>query len=180
MGAGFGLRFCIFCSVPPMAKSRSSRRRLPASEAKTALEHYRQTCGRGELSEFAFVHKAASLGFGVAKPCSATEPFDFILISRDPPEEAKLWRVQVKSTTGLIRGLYHVNTIHSAGGCRRVYQPSEIDFLAAHIVPDDVWFIFPIHAITSRTSVGLLPKHSKGTSIFEAYREAWHLFCRRR
>ncbi len=40
------------------------------------------TCkAKGELGELAFVHKAASLGFGVAKPHGENEPYDFILDS---------------------------------------------------------------------------------------------------
>jgi hypothetical protein len=34
----------------------------------------------GELAELAFMSKAASLGFGVAKPYGDSERFDFILI----------------------------------------------------------------------------------------------------
>jgi hypothetical protein len=37
---------------------------------------------QGELAELAFMSKAASLGFGVAKPYGDSERFDFIL-SRD-------------------------------------------------------------------------------------------------
>ena len=47
---------------------------------------------KGELSEAAFLLKATSLGFGVAKPWGDSERYDFILDSRE-----RLWRVQVKS-----------------------------------------------------------------------------------
>src|SRR3984957_10755817 len=42
---------------------------------------------RGELSELAFFYKAASLGFGVAKPWGDSERYDFILDSGQ-----RLWR----------------------------------------------------------------------------------------
>ena len=131
--------------------------------------------GRRELSELAFVHKAASLGFGVSKPYSAREAFDFILISRDPPSEEKLWRVQVKSTARLSKGVYHVAAVHCVGGQTRRYLPSEIDFLVVHIIPDDSYFVFPVHAITGRPNIYLPPKNSGRARALEGYREAWHL-----
>ena len=67
-----------------------------AKDWASALEHDEVP---GELSEYAFVYKAASLGFGVARPYSEGEQFDFILISRGWPEGDKLWRIQVKSTS---------------------------------------------------------------------------------
>lgn len=163
-----------------MAKSKSPRRRPPASERKTARQHERDINGQGELSELAFAHKAASLGFGVAKPCSPREAFDFILISRDPPSEVKLWRVQVKSTTRLSKGVYHVDAIHRVGGQKTCYLPSEIDFLVVHIVPDDSYFVFPVHAITGRPNLYLPPKNSGRARALEGYREAWHLLRPRR
>jgi PD-(D/E)XK endonuclease len=85
-----------------MAKPSSPQRRLPASDPKTARRRWNTTKCRGELSEYAFVYKAASLGFGVAKPFSEGERFDFILISRGWPEGEKLWRIQVKSTRAFL------------------------------------------------------------------------------
>jgi hypothetical protein len=48
---------------------------------------------KGDLAELAFLHKAASLGFGVAKPYGDNEHYDFILDSGE-----RFWRVQVRST----------------------------------------------------------------------------------
>jgi len=42
---------------------------------------------RGELAELAFVLKAASLGFGVAKPHGDNERYDFIVDSGE-----RLWK----------------------------------------------------------------------------------------
>jgi hypothetical protein len=161
-----------------MRESSSARRRPPASDPKTARQHQRNTNGRGELSELAFVHKAASLGFGVAKPYSQSERFDFILISHDWPGGEKLWRVQVKSTARLSDGSYYVTAYHRTSGRKGAYLPSEIDFLVAHVIPDDSWFIFPIQAIAGRTGPSLRPKNSRRRGVYEAYREAWHLLRR--
>ena len=112
-----------------MLKSSSPPRRSPASGQKTARQRELNTKRRGELSELAFVHKAASLGFGVAKPYGDSERFDFILVSRDWPQGDKLWRVQVKSTATLnAAGFYHVNAHRRTGGRAVPYLPGEIDF----------------------------------------------------
>src|SRR5947209_1751083 len=47
----------------------------------------------GEISEAAFVLRAHSLGFLVAKPWGDSEKYDFVLDAG-----SKLWRVQLKST----------------------------------------------------------------------------------
>src|SRR5213592_1586521 len=51
---------------------------------------------KGELSEAAFLLKAASLGFGVAKPWGDSERYDFILDNGH-----RLLRVQIKATDTL-------------------------------------------------------------------------------
>jgi hypothetical protein len=55
---------------------------------------------QGELIELAFLHKAVSLGFAVAKPYGDSERYDFIVDYRDNIDR-KLLRVQVKSTAVL-------------------------------------------------------------------------------
>jgi hypothetical protein len=156
-----------------MPKRRSSPKRLPASERKTARRQELNTKRRGELSELAFAHKAASLGFGVAKPLGDSERFDFILISRDWPEGEKLLRIQVKCTASLIRGFYHINTLRHSCGSVIPYQPSEVDFVIVHIIPDDSYFIFPIGDVP--TCLALRPKGHPHPGIHEPNREAWHL-----
>ena len=49
---------------------------------------------KGELAELTFLQKAASLGFGVAKPYGDSERCDFILDFGE-----RFWRVQVRSTS---------------------------------------------------------------------------------
>src|SRR5439155_26526369 len=49
----------------------------------------------GEISEAAFVVRAHSLGFLVAKPWGDSEKYDFVLDAG-----SKLWRVEIKSTGG--------------------------------------------------------------------------------
>jgi hypothetical protein len=69
-------------------------------------------------------------------------------------------------------------------GCRTngsvvAYDPSEIDFLVAYIVPEDAWFILPIQAILTRTSLLFCFKDDPKGGLYGAYREAWHLLRER-
>src|SRR5579863_7507895 len=64
--------------------SKGSRRRTPpASRPNSARRRELNTKRRGELAELTFVLKAASLGFGVARPYGDSERYDVILDARD-------------------------------------------------------------------------------------------------
>ena len=122
-----------------MGRTKGASRRLtPASRPKTARQREATTKRRGELAELAFVYKAASLGFGVAKPYGDSERYDFILDSG-----SRLWRIQVKSTSTLLNGMYHVNSHRRINGGVVPYRPSEVDFMVACVLPEDAWFIYP-------------------------------------
>ena len=73
-------------SSNPQPKSRRSSKSTPRPNTKRT----------GERSEAAFLHKAASLGFGIAKPWGDSERYDFIL-----DNGRKLLRVQIKATDSL-------------------------------------------------------------------------------
>jgi hypothetical protein len=180
-----------------MGRKKSSRGRSPASRRKTARtqptsaqspparagQHEMDPKRRGELSELAFTHKAASLGFGVAKPYGDSERYDFILDSRDlrrraprgiPPPD-RLSRVQVKCSTQLAKGLYRTNAHRHLNGRVVPYLPSEIDFIVIHIVPEDTWYIIPIRAVNGRTSLLFRRKRDRKPGTYDQYREAWRL-----
>ena len=163
-----------------MGKAKGSSKIHRAYSPKAARQKEDNTKRRGELAELAFLYKAANLGFGVAKPYGDSERYDFILDSpQDFSEEQtvrRLWRVQVKSTTTLLNGLYRINAYRRTVGRAVPYQPSEVDFLAAYIIPEDAWFIFPIHAILDRTSILLAPGNWPRPRTTDPYREAWSLF----
>jgi PD-(D/E)XK endonuclease len=88
----------------------------------------------GERSEAAFLHKASSPGFGVAKPWGDSERYDFILDNGE-----RLLRAQIKSTDTLRSQAYETRATYSVGKSRAVYSSGDIDFLVAHVVPLDVW-----------------------------------------
>ena len=125
----------------------------------------------GEISEAAFMLKVKTLGFGVAKPWGDSERYDFIVASRP-----RLWRVQLKSTEILRARGYDVQPIYSVYGQGKItYTAKDIDILVAHIVPVDAWYVLPIEAITSCTSLRFYPDIACKCARWEAYREAWHL-----
>lgn len=155
-----------------MKKSAVRFERGTASRQSERLMAYRgHTKRKGELSELAFVYKAVSMGFGVAKPYGDSERFDFIVSSG-----RRLWRVQVKSTYK--RGK-HGYCVHAYGNRNRgteMYTPEEIDFIAVYLVPEDAWYLVPIDAVGGRSSLFFYPQGSqRGLCRYEMYREAWWL-----
>jgi hypothetical protein len=126
----------------------------------------------GELSEAAFLHKAVGLGFRVTKPWGDSERYDFVLDSG-----RRLWRVQIKCTAVERAGGYHIQPIHFVyGKTKVVYTAEDIDVLAAHIVPLDVWYVVPVGALAQGTSLRLYPDDGCKAARFEKYREAWNVF----
>jgi hypothetical protein len=121
----------------------------------------------GELAELAFMRKAASMGFAVAKPWGDSDRYDVIVRS-----EKIFWRVQVKSviTSKPSKRSYRVKTTH---GANWTYSADEIDFLVAYVFPKDCWYIFPAAVIAGRDSACVRPESPKCRLI--QYREAWNL-----
>lgn len=122
---------------------------------------------RGEIAETAFLAKAVSMGFGVAKPWGERGRYDFIVDTRE-----RLCRVQVKSAhRASAEGGY---TIHAHGNDgRRPYTKAEIDVLVAYVVPEDIWYVVPVEAFQEFTSMKLFPSSKRRRSRHEQYREAW-------
>jgi hypothetical protein len=116
----------------------------------------------GEAGEAAFLAKATSLGFCVAKTWGDSERYDFIVDSGQ-----KLWRVQVKSCRHF-RSYYKVTT----RGATHAYTADEIDFIAVYIVPENLWYVIPISVVASRDKMYLSPNRPL-RSENEKYREAW-------
>jgi Pyruvate/2-oxoacid:ferredoxin oxidoreductase delta subunit len=116
----------------------------------------------GEAAEAAFLAKATSLGFGVAKTWGDSERYDFIL---DSGQER--WRVQVKSCR-YFRSCYHVAT----RGVTRAYTADEVDFIVVYLVPENLWYVIPISFAALRNRIYISP-NSPLHSENEKYREAW-------
>ena len=152
-----------------MQKPESSRR--PASGEIPAQPPYRDVKRRGELGEAAFLAKASSMGFGVAKPWGDSDRYDLIV-----DVAGRLLKVQVKSAHCVSASPGGGYNIRAYGHARRSHAAGEIDFLVAYIVPEDIWYVFPPSAFQTMKSLRLFPHHGHKTSKFEQYREAWGVF----
>jgi ketosteroid isomerase-like protein len=53
------------------------------------------------------------------------------------------------------------------------YARGAFDFLAAYVIPEDVWYLMPAKKLAGRGYVTLCS--NSGEANFEEYREAWHL-----
>jgi hypothetical protein len=139
------------------------------SSRHTTPRIFRAPKRRGELSELAFDYRAASVGLGLSRPDGDSQPFDRIVTRRS------MYRVQIKSTRHMHGNAYHL-VVHRGG---RPYRRGEYDFLAAHIVPHDVWYIIPYSAVKRRWAITVFPNNNrqrKTPGQFEKYRERWDLF----
>jgi len=129
----------------------------------------------GELSEAAFLLKATSMGFRVAKPWGDSERYDFIVDSG-----GRLWRVQLKSTAVVHARGYEVQPLYSVyrracGRGKAEYTADEIDVLAVHIRPSDVWYVIPVEALALAKNLRFYPDIECRCARWEGYREAWGL-----
>jgi hypothetical protein len=150
---------------PRMRRLRKKILLLPQSRGASSA--------RSMIAELIFVVKAASLGFAVLKPYGDSEPYDIVV-----EENGRLLRIQVKSVFTTNRWGYSIAVARHAYRRPMVqYSAQEIDFIAAYVVPHDVWYIAPVSEIGSRTNIRLYPEGSirHGGAHFEKYREAWDL-----
>jgi hypothetical protein len=155
-----------------MTRDSMQSQRQAFDKRQQRLRTSRNPKRRGELAELAFVHKATSLGFAVAHTYGDSQPYDFIVHSGP-----HFWKVQVKSSSALQDGTYMVNAIHSTNGRLTPYTPDEIDFLVAHIVPEDAWFVIPVQAFTPHKSIYVYPREQARIGPYEKYRDAWYLMA---
>jgi hypothetical protein len=118
---------------------------------------------RGETVEAAFLAKVCDLGFNVAKPWGESDPYDFIVNAGH-----SFQRVQVKSASAYKSKQYLVR----AQGDATIYTKENIDFLAAYLVPERLWYVLPVEAFAPRTSLHFNP-HGAALGMFEKFREAW-------
>jgi hypothetical protein len=155
-----------------MMTAQSSNPDAPSDDLGSEPKKPRNTKRTGELAEAAFLHKAVGLGFRVTKPWGDSERYDFVLDSG-----RRLWRVQIKCTSSVIMSGYTIQTTHGVYGKSGVaYTNEDIDILAAHISPLDLWYLIPLQTLGRRTSFTLRLDGSCKSASLEKYREAWHVF----
>jgi len=152
---------------------RASRGRTPASGESRARQTSLQGSARpkeGERGELAFLSKASNLGFALSLPYGHMQRYDFVVDCGK-----NIWRVQVKTTTHMLNGLYLVGMHHRAKRRARSYTKSEIDFVAAYILPEKTWYILPVREVTEHRQLLFRPKGYARRDPYAHYREAWHL-----
>ncbi len=121
---------------------------------------------RGEWVELRFMTSASEHGLRVSKPWGESSPYDFITEHKE-----KLLRVQVKSTT---YSRWHSYICTLRGSQNRRYTNTQIDFVAAYIIPKNIWFIFPVEVVLKVQGSVILSPHLK-VSKYGEFQEAWHL-----
>jgi hypothetical protein len=118
----------------------------------------------GEWAEMRFMVRASEEGLRAAKPYGESASYDFIV-----QHKRRLLRVQVKATRVKHYNSYKCRVRRNH---RRAYTKADIDFIAAYVVPRDIWYIVPLEK-TGTTTLILSP--DLPTSKHAAYKEAWHL-----
>ena len=125
---------------------------------------------RGEWVELKFMERAAGLELQVSKPWGDSARYDVGVECC-----GRQSKVQVKSTMCLSKHSEHsyVCTVHpNQNG--RPYRRKEFDFLAAYVIPADVWYIVPAKVATALKGNIWLSPHKKGHK-YELFLEAWEL-----
>ena len=125
---------------------------------------------RGEWAEVRFLSRAMEQKFRVAKLWGDSAPYDLMV-----EQDGLAFRVQVKSTMRNPKGGAY--PCHMPAGKRLERVLEEIDFVAAYVIPLDLWYIIPAGVVAMRKgSIWLAPW--KRQSKYERYLEAWHLLRR--
>jgi|ERR1700722_10945916 len=119
---------------------------------------------RGEWVESVFMARASERGLAVSKPSGDSRSYDFVV-----GHPGRFVGVQVKSTTSVNGGGYAC-VIRKQN---KAYARGSFDFIAAYVVPKDVWYIIPASSIRGRECVSLCSTSKQAKN--EEYREAWHL-----
>jgi hypothetical protein len=137
--------------------------------AGAQLKHCKE---RGEWAELYFMMMAAGLGMKVSKPFGDSGRYDVGVESHLHQNQARVLRVQVKSTIYKRRGdCYSLNVM---GPQRKKYRPGTVDFFAVLLIPIDDWYIIPFEVIGRKnTSLHFTPASKR--QKYGPYREAWHL-----
>jgi hypothetical protein len=129
---------------------------------------------RGEWAELRFMCRAMERGYKLTRPWGGYSQYDVVV-----DLGGRFMSVQVKSTTCVRRPRDKVER----AGCfavtvgrhrRQAYGPFDFQYLAAYVIPRDLWYIIPFALVSGRKTVLLRPDDPPDTG-YERYREAWHL-----
>src|SRR5580704_1147684 len=126
---------------------------------------------RGEWVELKFMERAAGLELEVSKPWGDSARYD-VGVERHGRQS----KVQVKSTMCLSKKSErsYVCAVHP-NQKGRPYKQKEFDFLAAYVIPEDVWYIIPASVVMKGTMNMVILSPSVPGHRYERFKEAWHL-----
>ena len=108
--------------------------------------------------------RAAEHGLSVIKPWGDTSHYGFVV-----EYKARFARVQVKSTMFKKGRSYYC----SVRGSQGPYVGDPFDFVAAYLIPEDIWYIIPVGRFKGQGTITLRP--SAKNSKYKPNEEAWHL-----
>ncbi len=126
---------------------------------------------RGEWAELQFMAKAAGQGLRVARAWGDSARYDVVVESG-----GRLLRVQVKSTVCRSKSsrLSYVCAVHP-NLKTQPYRRWEFDFVAAYVIPEDVWYIIPSRAVVKGNMGMIVLTPGNARHKYKRYKEAWHL-----
>ena len=139
----------------------------------TLCEGFRTFKERGEWVELQFMARAVRNGFKVSKPWGDSSAYDVGIESGE-----RILRVQVKSTD--CRTQYGYLCQFKPNAHSKPYTLKQIDFFAAYVIPEDVWYLIPAPVLLrgkQKKAVTILPERPRHPERYkyEGYREAWGL-----
>lgn len=121
----------------------------------------------GSMSEWNFCIACARQDINLYRATTEHTCSDFI-----SEYEKTLKRVQVRSCSYEEESKNSYKFSACVGGSKTKLTDTEVDFIAAHIVSHDLWYIIPINEIEGK-SFRLSPGST--VSIYEKYRQRWDL-----
>ena len=133
---------------------------------------------RGEWVELQFMAQAVRRRFKVSKPWGDSSAYDVGV-----EHGHHFLRVQVKSTSYRLGNGYQCTFKPNQNGAS--YTTRNVDFFAAYVVPEDVWYILPSRVVLKTKSHELMlcpgrPKTRSDSNRYEIYLEAWPLLRTKR
>jgi PD-(D/E)XK endonuclease len=141
--------------------------------AKAKCKGFRNFKERGEWVELQFMVRALRKGFRVSKPWGDSSPYDVGV-----EHGRQFLRVQVKSTSYRLANGYLCGFKPNQTNKSR-YTTRKVDFFAALIVPEDVWYVIPAAVVLKTKSSDLMlcpvQQPMRDRYLYEDYREAWKL-----
>jgi|SRR5579863_1282963 len=127
---------------------------------------------RGEWVEVQFIAQALRQNFRVLKPWGDSSSYDIAVES-----SRRFFKIQVKSTSFRIGNGYLCAFKPNRRGQR--YTTKTVDFFAAYVIPENVWYILPSSVVLKTKSHDLMlcpvRKPKRDRYRYEQYREAWKL-----